>query len=328
MDRESSRRRDSSTSGVSRARPVVVFAIDEGYAMPLAVSITSILESSEGGGFDFRILNDGVSKDVRKRVETCLRGTQSTITWISADFSSFDRYHTMRHVSRMTFARLLLDKMKTDSDRLLYLDADILVLHDLYQLWLEPLNGAPAAAALDGMDTALQLGAPELDGLPRVSSYFNAGVLLMDLQAWQRHSVSEIAIEYLAANPASPYADQDALNFALNGLWVKLNPRWNCQAHLGYYELTSIPKSARPWILHFVTSGKPWNFWVPNANAAVYDDFRARTAFARTRRQRAHDAMLRAGCYLKEASKRTRRGMMAYDVIKQIAAWATRPHFN
>jgi lipopolysaccharide biosynthesis glycosyltransferase len=299
-------------------RPIVVFAIDEGYAMPLAVTLRSILEASANADFDFRVLHTGISPATRARVQASLPRGGATLTWQEADLGAFSGCGTLPHITGVTYARLLLDRLLPDAKRAIYLDADTLVLTDLRRLWSTPLRGAPVGAVVDGVSPALRANEGALPGRPEVPRYFNAGVLLIDLERWRAAGVSAAATDYILRHPNSPYSDQDALNIALDGAWAELDCRWNCQAHLHFHDLKSYPETERPFILHFVTSGKPWNFLVPNANAKVYDLVRDRTAYARTLRDRCRDGFRRGGAHVRTACQGSREGLILYGLLKKI----------
>jgi len=231
-------------------RPIVVFAIDEGYAMPLAVTLRSILEASANADFDFRVLHTGISPATRARVQASLPRGGATLTWQEADLGAFSGCGTLPHITGVTYARLLLDRLLPDAKRAIYLDADTLVLTDLRRLWSTPLRGAPVGAVVDGVSPALRANEGALPGRPEVPRYFNAGVLLIDLERWRAAGVSAAATDYILRHPNSPYSDQDALNIALDGAWAELDCRWNCQAHLHFHDLKSYPETERPFIPH------------------------------------------------------------------------------
>ena len=136
----------------------------------------------------------------------------------------------------------------------------------------------PVLDALDRVTVAL-LG---VELLPAVTDYFNAGVLLIDLPRWREERISERAYAYLTAHPEAPLGDQDGLNFACDGLWKKLDPRWNFQKHFEE-QIASLTAAERPAIVHFVTGQKPWLPRSLSVNAGLYDTFRSQTRFARTR---------------------------------------------
>ena len=164
-----------------------------------------------------------------------------------------------------------------------------LVQEDLSPLWQTDLGGAPAGAVIDGLDAQLKQGEPLL-GVPRVASYFNAGVLLIDVPRWRQLRVSEKALAYLRSHPQSPYMDQDGLNVALDGCWTWLDPRWNFQDHYETH-ITSLQGPARPAVVHFVTRTKPWRASRLSPNWRFYDRVRRRTAYARSRAEILDDAV-------------------------------------
>ena len=150
----------------------------------------------------------------------------------------------------------------------------------------------------------LKRDVPGLEKMPRVRDYFNAGVLLIDLDRWRKERISEKALEYLAQHLQSPYADQDALNFACDGLWKRLDPRWNFQPFYEKRKIADMDSKERPGIVHFVTQAKPWNARLPNVNASFYDGFRSRTCFARTYDDKLRDILQDGWFHLKEISRR------------------------
>ena len=151
------------------------------------------------------------------------------------------------------------------------------------------LNGAAVAAVLDRVDVRLKAGeALWTKDLPRVSDYFNAGVLLIDLERWRQQRITERAFEYLRQYPHSPCSDQDALNVACDRAWRQLEPRWNIQ---NYWEtqMSCITPGDGPGIIHFAGRLKPWQVSILHSNARQYDRVRSRTRFARTNRDKITD---------------------------------------
>jgi lipopolysaccharide biosynthesis glycosyltransferase len=206
------------------------------------------------------------------------------------DVTAFSKFSTISHISSATYARFLItDTLPQEISKVLYLDADILVLDDLGPLCETDLGGVVVGAVVDERVTAhIKMGNSSLGGmpLPCVRDYFNAGVLLIDLAKWRAERVSQKAIEYLELYPHSVFSDQDALNFACDGRWQRVDPRWN------YYQidlkksLSDLSDEQRPGIIHFQGWSKPWDPESLNFNARFYDSFRKRTSFARTLREK------------------------------------------
>ncbi len=273
-------------------RPIVL-ACDAAYAMPLATTLRSIVEANRNSWpLDFHVLSEGFSEDTKNRVFDSLPNGAASIRWLAVDLSPFGDFATLSHISKMTYSRFLIPSIFPDTvSKVLYLDTDLLVLDDLNTLWETDLEGAVLGAVTDDLDHYLKgdkegcAEVPRLKEIPRVRNYFNAGVLLIDLDRWREERISEKSLKYLAQHPTLPFADQDALNVIGDCLWKQVESRWNFQDH---YEkrIAEMNPNARPGIVHFVTRFKPWKPSSASVNALFYDDFRNRTLFARTFREK------------------------------------------
>ncbi|HWT60069.1 MAG TPA: glycosyltransferase family 8 protein [Rhizobium sp.] len=162
--------------------------------------------------------------------------------------------------SGATLARLYMDlQIPENVKRLLYLDADVLAVAPVDELFTRDLRGK-ALAAVDDYVMAFpeKAGARQRKiGMGDGGRYFNAGVLLFDwsvCRAKGRFARTREIFEqrsHLFENN-----DQDALNVSFDGDWLVLDPRWNTQTGL-------LPFVARPAILHFTGRKKPWQATVP-----------------------------------------------------------------
>lgn len=239
------------------------------------------------------ILCEAFDPLLRERVERSVPKDLMSIDWVPIELHHFARFRTPPGISKMTFARLLAPELLPSSvQKYLFLDADLLVLDDLQGLWNTCLGSAVLGAVTDGIDASLKTNSPDAARVPRVETYFNAGVLLVDVANWKSNHVTEKALDYLSAHLATPYADQDALNVACDRVWRSLPERWNFQSHLRV-QLDRLNKQELPGICHFITCNKPWLPMSGSANAAFYEAYRARTAFARTRMRKASEAVVR-----------------------------------
>ena len=85
---------------------------------------------------------------------------------------------------------LLAERLPADLQRVIWLDCDLVVLADAGRLWDENLNGHHALATKDAVVPLVSspsgvAGWKEL-GIPADASYFNAGVMSIDLTLWRR----------------------------------------------------------------------------------------------------------------------------------------------
>jgi lipopolysaccharide biosynthesis glycosyltransferase len=106
-------------------------------------------------------------------------------------------------------------------------------------------------------------------GLDPSRPYFNAGVLVVDLDRWRSRDYGPIARRHAQARPRGN-ADQDVLNLLLHDDWHSLDLRWNVQGSLVLlHEIPAdpwVPELAtyrdalleQPAVLHFSGDIKPW----------------------------------------------------------------------
>jgi lipopolysaccharide biosynthesis glycosyltransferase len=278
--------------------------------MPLATALRSIADSNPmAWPLGVYILSGGFSEGTKRKITGSLPKASTSIHWVPLDLTPFSRFSTVCHISITTYARLLLSSiLPTDITRVLYLDADLLVLDDLAPICTLDLDGAVLGAIVDDrLDKHIKMGNTTLHGgpLPRVRAYFNAGVLLIDLAKWRSERIDKKAMQYLEHCPNSLYSDQDALNFACDGLWKRVDPRWN------YYQIdlkgpiSDLSGEQRPGIIHFQGGLKPWDPKSLNVNAEFYDNFRSRTLFATTRWERVSNVPLMIWSSLKRVLKQS-----------------------
>lgn len=287
---------------LSSGKAPIVMACDEAYAMPLATTLRSLAETSRASGrLDVIVLTSQFSPTMRHRVATSLPRDSVALHWVTVDIEAFQAFSTRPYISKVTYARLLVSQfIPRNISRVLYLDADILVTDSVAPLCEIDLQGAAVGAVLDTdaqnhsqrleLETSQSRDSHSHGVVSLQGRYFNAGVLLIDLPRWREYEISEKAMQYIARHPHTLLADQDALNIACAGSWKELGARWNWQTHdpRGFSRMAA---DQRPTIVHFAGRWKPWNPASLSPDAHLYDGFRSRTTFARTRREKAQDSI-------------------------------------
>ncbi|ANM11562.1 glycosyltransferase family 8 protein [Rhizobium sp. N324] len=162
--------------------------------------------------------------------------------------------------SGATLARLYMDlQIPENVERLLYLDADVLAVASVDELFTRDLQGK-ALAAVDDYVLAFpeKAGARQRKiGMGEGGRYFNAGVLLFDWSVCREKGLFARTREiFEERSHLFENNDQDALNVTFDGDWLVLDPRWNTQTGL-------LPFVDRPAIFHFTGRKKPWQATVP-----------------------------------------------------------------
>ena len=159
--------------------------------------------------------------------------------------------------------------------RAIYMDADMVVMEDLTSLWEHQLDTA-VGAVLDAH--IVWMSSPSMwrpwreEKVDPMTPYLNTGLMLIDLERWRRESLTGRTLEYLEKYTL-PCVDQDALNFALNGAFDQLHPRYNSMPyHLlkMFRYVDAVDPDQRigeaitnPAVVHFHRSffGKPWTYF-------------------------------------------------------------------
>jgi len=262
----------------------VALGFDRAFVPHAAAVIASVVRHAPGASFRFVLLHSGVERDLRARVE--LAAPEARFHWAEIGDDEAPAMSRRDHFSRAILFRLGLDKhAPAECRRIIYLDADVIVTDDIRALWRADLSGAPLGAVVDCFVDAEAFA--ERWGLPTErASYFNSGVLLIDLERVRQDGIFARALEFAAAQlPEIRFPDQDALNYVCWERWARLDTIWNAQRHMAITSLcTEIPEERQlrgraPAIVHFTGPEKPWLNEGYHPWAWLYWENLARTPF-------------------------------------------------
>lgn len=235
------------------------------------------------------LIDGGLRRWTRRQLLRSWDADRVDVTFLRPDLAEVRRMPVSEHVSHSTYLRLILpDAVPRNEERAIYLDSDLLVQHDLAELWDLPMDGAVVLAAQD-------VGFPYLDaekalpnygackpflagdrpipnyvelGLASEAPYFNGGVMVVDLARWRAEGLTRKMLRCLHDHREHAlHWDQYALNVVLAGCWGRLDLRWNAATSLRIYpSADASPFSERefraareaPWVIHYVGANKPW----------------------------------------------------------------------
>ncbi|MEM9753026.1 MAG: glycosyltransferase family 8 protein [Planctomycetota bacterium] len=251
----------------------VAAAADSHGELPLAVMLDGLLrQMSPGRVVTLHVLDGGCDRVAIERVV----GGRATVVWhdLAAAAGPIAGLPTVRHIPPISYARLLLPDVLSELDRVLYLDADMVIKADIAELWDTGTDSKAIAAVADpgmptlGDDGCVGYASDELTN--PAARPFNAGVMLMDLTCWRTQRFAERVIDFLRRHLSRlNWADQDGLNVVLQGDWAERNLEWNVPIPLLHGEeerdLTAVepfdtdPPFGVPAIYHLFGGHKPWN---------------------------------------------------------------------
>jgi lipopolysaccharide biosynthesis glycosyltransferase len=193
------------------------------------------------------------------------------IAWYGVEDHRVLEFKPLLQITRATYLRLMmLEVLSPTIKRVLYLDVDLIVNGDLRPLWNTDLGNKVCGAVVDPGVNGDEFAAKW--SLSRPGQYFNAGMMLIDLDRLRSKPFLQQAIAILE-DPTKPceYADQDALNIALWNQWLPVDPGWNFQRKFLYDHCAAWkalnPMRREPVIIHYTERYKPWHSseWHPYA---------------------------------------------------------------
>ncbi|WP_406851315.1 glycosyltransferase [Herbaspirillum huttiense] len=264
----------------------VVFCVDDRYFRCMGATIASILEHNPQRPFTFHVLVTQVSDDNRRLFEslTLRPGVRCHVHLLDAGlFDRFEQYTRSSYYSSAIFARLVIpDLLKSFTDRVLYLDADILCVGSIDALISLDLDNDIVAVVPDAIATTQRrVAALEL----KHDRYFNSGMLYINIPRWLEAGISQQTIEaILQQGERYRFPDQDALNVVLDGRARFVDIRWNYLYGLvgdleGNRPALDIAPGAASFI-HFAGSVKPWGAWCEHDAVKLFEHYHQQSAWA------------------------------------------------
>lgn len=196
----------------------IVCSIDNNYVQHCCVMLTSFFENNKEEGNVIHLLTEGITEDNKKTIEELIHAYKGEFCYylVNSEIVASFPIKEGDHLTIATYYRLLMaDILPQSIDKILYLDCDIIINDSITELWNTSLDGY-AMAAIEELGCSLPDVYKRL-GYDKKYGYFNAGVLLINLQYWREHNLTREFLLYIAENYEKLKAhDQDVLNALLH----------------------------------------------------------------------------------------------------------------
>ena len=248
----------------------VVLAGDAEYLPFVYVTIYSILKHRINDSFlSFFILVPEGTEIPGESMQWEFENYEIHHTEIAETYFS-DSPLTIGHITKPTYYRLLIPDLLPEYDKCIYLDADLLVFGDIMELYRTDVSGNYLAAGL-GIDIFFtkeyERSLADYLQLPSAVSYFNAGVLVMNLADMRAAGLTGQFVE--CSRKGWQCQDQDVLNICCYGKTKILHLKYNVYSAGYSYEMKQMETRfsreeleeglAHPFIIHYAAgSTKPW----------------------------------------------------------------------
>lgn len=234
----------------------IAFCINDGYVPQLITVLVSIMHNIRNRDVHAYVFSSDITSESRAKItKLCsgLKNLEIDFVHIDAD-AACNLPRNIDYISAETYYRYLIADALPQLDKILYLDADIVVNGDLGPLYDTDVSsniiaGAPDAY-IDDIKHKSSIGFKDSD------LYVNAGVLLMNLD---RIRTDKMAAVWIAATTdladKIKFQDQDVINITCRGQIGEFDSIYNYTSH----NIRTEPKKFRhAVIIHYTGSNKPW----------------------------------------------------------------------
>lgn len=292
----------------SKPEVPVFFATDDNYAPFLAVTFKSILDNaSKDFSYKFYVLTTNLSSSYEKRIKEFESEDvkiefiflKETIEKIKAKFHLRDYY------SIETYYRFFIANMFPQYDKVLYCDCDVIVLGDIAELYNHNIDNYLVGACPEEVMAEVKIFGDYVEQALDVDceKYFNAGVMLMNLDGFRKENIEEKFFDMLQKYTFRVTQDEDYLNVLCKGKVKLFHLGWNKTA---FKNDKFNDKDLK--LIHYKIHWKPWHY-----DGVLYEnhfwDYAKQTSF--------YEEILNKKLSYTDEEKR--RDAIAYERLKQMA---------
>ena len=237
----------------------ICMATDDTYAPYAGVMISSVLKHlSSSYQLVVHVLDGGISEINKSYMEKLKQSRNFEICYYPMNDMEFS-HCPLTYLSIATYYRLKIGEILSDIKRVIYLDCDMVAKGDISEIWNFDLNDKILGAVED------PLSAKNMQrlGIEPTYIYFNAGLLLIDLEKWRKEKTQEKLCAALKEHQNKlRHQDQDLLNLVLCQDDCALPLRFNSQYFpYGYGNAKKqeyLSSLTNPLVIHYIMADKPW----------------------------------------------------------------------
>lgn len=248
----------------------IVLATDDNFVQHCCVAMTSVLLHTKN--VHFYIFTEGISSNNEELLKNHVRSLGGIIDFCIVDSRIVSQFpmpsNADAHISIATYYRLFsAEILPKEVEKIIYMDCDMVAMKDFVDLWNINIDGYAIGAVYQPL-TDSQAKDKQRLLMDENAGYFNAGMLLVNLNYWRVNAVTERLLGFIKTNYSRiKQHDQDVLNAVLNKEVIPLDYTWNftlpffCIASLKFP--TSIDYSEQitePANIHYVSAPKPWEY--------------------------------------------------------------------
>lgn len=247
----------------------IFYAVDDGYVPFLAVSIHSLIEnSSKEYYYAIKILYTNICEENKKKI---LKYERDNVKIEFVDLNYYieeikDKLFTRDYYTKTTYFRLFIPNIYPQYNKVIYLDSDTVLLGDVAELYHQDMGSNLVAVVPDDIiqnEEIFQEYVEKVVGVADYRRYFNAGVLVMNLDEMRKSKFQEKFLYLLETVKFAVVQDQDYLNRLCKGRTKILENGWNRMPVPN--NKTKVEKLN---LIHYNLNYKPWHY-----DGIVYEEY-------------------------------------------------------
>lgn len=271
----------------------VLYLTDNNYAPFAGVSITSLFENNKNiDKLRVFIIDDSISADNKEKFLKVAEQYGHEIVFLDMT----EGINTLKKLGAPTYRNSYTTYLKlfafgllpNNVHRIFFIDSDSVVVDDLSEMIDIDMEGCMIGAVRDGISHPYKVAM----GYNPNDSWFNMGIMLVDVDKWKSENAELKIIEQLKKRTSYMAVDQDLLNITQHGNIMTLHPRYNATPHHyvydekdfrkalpqgGFYDDLEIMKEAqeRPVIRHFerFIGESAWHLNTIHPYADLFDQY-------------------------------------------------------
>ena len=239
----------------------IFFAVDDKYVPFLAVTVQSLVNNASSEYYYvIKILYTNMSEESKEKIN---KYTRKNVNIEYVDLNYYiekikGKLYTRDYFSMTTYFRLFISNLYPQYNKAIYLDSDIVLLVDVAELYNEDIGDNLVGAVPDDIiqqNEVFQEYVEKVVGVASYKNYFNAGMLIMNLDQLRKNKFQEKFLYLLENVKYSVVQDQDYLNRICKGKVKLLDMTWNVMPNA-----TKDVNEEDIKLIHYNYQYKPWHY--------------------------------------------------------------------
>lgn len=222
----------------------VLYLTDNNYAVFAGVSIISLFENNKDiDEINIYVIDDSISQTNKNIYLKIAKKYGRNIIFldVSVGIKILKKLGAPKYRnSYTTYLKLFaFSLLPDDVERIFFIDSDTIIVGSLKEMINFDMGGKMIGAVRDGITNPYKIAL----GYPETDSWFNMGVMLVDVNKWKDEDAQNKVIEQLKTRNAYIAVDQDILNITQHNNICTLHPKYNAMPHHYVYSYDAFMKA-------------------------------------------------------------------------------------